>query len=95
MFLRVGYAEHVALYLHRDGLFAERCPEVLHKLVIAMASQPATARNEPGAHGASSAVDLCVRCVELHSYAVGGALLAPLHRDTGSTLTMSVGLPQV
>ena len=33
---------------------------------------------------------LYVRCVELHSYSAGGHLLTTGHRDSGSTLTMSV-----
>ena len=34
--------------------------------------------------------ELHVRCVELHTYAVGGALVTPAHRDNGSKLTLSV-----
>ena len=38
------------------------------------------------------ASDLRVRCVELHSYIPGGGLMDSDHRDSGSSLTMSVAL---
>ena len=75
-------AEHVSLFLHRDGLFARRCPELLHKLIGTMRTS--------GCVDPSTALQ--VRCIELHSYAVGGALSAPLHRDSGSTVTISIQL---
>ena len=34
--------------------------------------------------------DLRVRCVEFHSYAAGGHLMMPGHRDLGSTVSLSV-----
>ena len=37
---------------------------------------------------------LQVRCAEYHSYAEGGGLLQPGHRDDGSALTMSVLLSE-
>ena len=33
-----------------------------------------------------------VRCIELHRYSVGAGLMDPDHKDSGSSLTMSVAL---
>mmetsp|Transcript_1758 Transcript_1758/g.4984 ORF Transcript_1758/g.4984 Transcript_1758/m.4984 type:complete len:250 (-) Transcript_1758:178-927(-) len=73
---------HVAKYLHRGQLFQETHPELQRKLISLM-------RSQPGEWGDSSTI-LNVRCIELHTYSVGGGLLNPAHRDNGSALTMSV-----
>jgi len=84
-FYHVVYsAEHVACYLHRDGLFASRCPALHAKLVAAAAAAP------PGL--SSPRVPLHVRCLELHAYAAGGALLDAGHKDNGSKRTLVVQL---
>jgi len=79
-------AEHVALYLHRDGTFATACPAVLAKLITAMRSSLVP--------GVKHSLNLHVRCVELHSYAKGGSLLDAGHKDNGSKLTLSVQLSE-
>lgn len=79
-------AQHVACYLHRDGLFASRCP-ALHAKLIATA-----AAAHPGL--SSPRVSLHVRCLELHAYAVGGALLDAGHKDNGSKRTLVVQLSE-
>ena len=38
--------------------------------------------------------ELYVRCIEFHTYAIGGGLLSPMHRDNGSLLTMSMLLSE-
>ena len=78
----VAYSsEHVALFLHREGLLALKCPVLCNKILSTMRSQ-----------GGNSALQ--VRCIELHTYAVGGGLLDPGHCDDGSTLTISVLLSE-
>lgn len=74
---------HVSLFLHRPHLFRSCCPDILDAMVRAMDSARL-------AHGVDPTCSLQVRCIELHSYSVGGALQAPSHRDSGSTLTMSL-----
>jgi predicted nicotinamide N-methyase/predicted 2-oxoglutarate/Fe(II)-dependent dioxygenase YbiX len=76
--------EHVACYLHRDGNFAAHCPAILEKLVKTMSA------SHPGFP--SIRKPLHARCVELHAYAPGGALLDPGHRDNGSKRTLIVQL---
>ena len=78
--------EHIALYLHHDGFLQREWPRLFAKLRAAMGQQPGVAHDP--------AVPLDVRCAEYHSYAEGGGLLAPGHRDEGSTLTMSVLLSE-
>lgn len=82
----IAYSDfHVALYLHRGNHFADGWPELSARLQHSM-------RSQPGDWGVSPRTSLNVRCVELHTYAVGGALLDPGHKDNGSKLTMSVQL---
>lgn len=76
--------EHIALYLHHDGFLQREWPELWAKLHGAMIAPPGSEQ------GNRVARPLQVRCVELHSYAPGGGLLQPGHRDHGSVLTMSV-----
>ena len=73
--------EHIALYLHYDSFLQRECPALFAKLHAAMIEHP----DVP-----SDPARLRLRCAELHSYAEGGGLLAPGHRDDGSTLTLSV-----
>ena len=72
----------MAHYLHRDGHLEASLPELQAKLIHTM-------RSQPGDWGDPTAT-LQVRCIELHSYAVGGGLTTPGHRDNGSVLTMSI-----
>ena len=80
----VAYSnEHVALYLHRGRHFSLGWPALCERLVHAMrAHQPSDWVNPR--------TKLNVRCVELHTYAVGGGLIDPGHKDNGSKLTMVV-----
>lgn len=78
--------EHCALYLHHGGWLQTERPELCAKLLAAMHEQPGVPSNP--------AVPLQVRCAEYHSYATGGGLLQPGHRDDGSALTMSVLLSE-
>ena len=83
---------HTILYLHagqaagRGVLYRSECAELLQGLVGRMRSSDPRASLAPG----ELARDLSVRCVELHRYGVGGSLMARDHRDTGSSLSMSV-----
>ena len=74
--------EHIVLYLHRDGLLQEQQPTLWGKLLRTM-------REQPGVWYDAYAL-LQVRCIELHTYSVGGGLLQPGHRDHGSELTISI-----
>ena len=81
--------EHVALFLHRGRTMPQA---LIDKIVAAMlqaysAIQPLASTSIEAPVDAST---LRVRCVELHTYAVGGSLATPLHRDTGSTLTLTI-----
>ena len=76
--------QHVACYLHRNGHFATNHPQLLSRLVSAMI---ATYQGVPPPR-----VPLFVRCVELHAYSVGGALLDAGHKDNGSKRTLIVQL---
>lgn len=69
--------QHESVFLHENGFFRHNCPQLCRKLVSAVRRH---------ADGGSS---LGVRCIEYHTYRIGGALLDPEHRDMGSTLTMS------
>ena len=79
--------EHVACYLHREAMFSKACPRLLLMLVDAMT------REHPGL--LPTKVPLHVRCVELHAYSKGGALLDADHRDNGSKRTLIVQLSEV
>ena len=45
-----------------------------------------------GGGGGNASTQLAVRCVELHTYRVGGCLMERDHKDSGSALSMSVCL---
>ena len=79
-------ASHVALNLHRGGYFAAGWPQLTAKITGAMRSQPG--------HWCDEGVALHIRCIELHTYAVGGGLMMVDHRDYGSALTMSILLSE-
>jgi len=75
-------SDHVALFLHRDGYFQDCCEALLAKLFQEVRTQN---------HMWDETVDILnVRCIELHSYATGGGLLTPGHRDVGSVITIAV-----
>jgi hypothetical protein len=82
--------QHIALYLHREGALQTQHPEICTRLLRAMCEQPALG----AAEWCDAATPLQVRCVELHTYTVGGGLLQANHRDHGSVLTMSVLLSE-
>ena len=80
-------AGHEVIFLHAAQ--AQLClsaevEEVFAALIQAMKD------NDP--RGGSLADELSVRCVELHHYSVGARLMDPDHKDSGSSLTMSVAL---
>jgi len=68
---------HESLFLHEGGFFARACPEVCRKVLSAVRSRHADGEQ------------FGTRCIEFHTYRIGGALLDPEHRDMGSTLTLS------
>ena len=70
--------QHESIFLHEGGYLAHACPALCRKLVGAVRRLY---------DGDSDA--LGVRCIEYHTYRIGGALLDPEHRDMGSMLTMS------
>ena len=75
---------HVALNLHRTGHLARVAPALQEKIVSGMRLQPGHWCDP------SVAMLLNVRCVELHTYTVGGGLMTLGHRDHGSHLSMSM-----
>jgi len=85
----VAYSDsHTALSLHRAGFFQHNWTIVAERIVSAMCSAGCVGcLTEDGA-------PLKVRCVELHTYTLGGSLLNPGHRDSGSTLTISILLSE-
>ena len=70
---------HAAL---ANGLLSDEFESIIGALVQSMKD------HDP--RGGGLADDLTVRCVELHHYSVGGGLMDPDHKDSGSSLTMSV-----
>ena len=42
----------------------------------------------------SASEELFARCIELHTYSVGGSLCRPGHRDSGSRISMSILLSE-
>ena len=83
---------HEKVFLHainpRATSFSQARPELFGKI------QEATRRHADSAGMCALDAPLNVRCVEFHSYREGGGLLDPGHRDTGSTITLSVQLSQ-
>lgn len=91
---------HTALFLHRryaptDGAAAtcslsqDHAPtaQVCDKLVRVMREHVRAVDPQEGIEDPDA---LTVRCIELHTYTSGGALLDVTHRDTGSVLSLSV-----
>ena len=68
---------HEVRYLHRA---APRSSHLIERLIAAMRASEICG----GSGGA-----LHVRCVELHTYAVGGGLMERGHRDKGSVISLS------
>ena len=81
-FIRYGTA-HCVLYLHHDGWLLHRLPTLCGRLVDEM-------RTQWEKWGLANSASLNVRCIELHKYSVGGCLCLPDHRDSGSSISMSV-----
>ena len=74
----VSYGDaHEVRYLHRA---APRSSHLIERLIAAMRASEICG----GSGGA-----LHVRCVELHTYAVGGGLMERGHRDKGSVVSLS------
>jgi len=94
--------DHVVLYMHTDNWFVRTLPKFWLRIRGAMESRPwmngvipelddtfyGAATEEEERH-CQSMMDH-VRCIELHHYSPGGGLFTPGHRDTGSSLTMSI-----
>jgi len=84
---------HSAVFLHRKdtegaSIFTEaESARVFEKLHSAMHAHLLAHPQDSVELGA-----LNVRCVELHTYTMGGGLLDPRHRDCGSVLSLSVML---
>ena len=68
---------HEVRYLHRS---APRSSHLIERLIAAMRASEICG----GSGGA-----LRVRCIELHTYAVGGGLMERGHRDKGSAISLS------
>ena len=74
----VSYGDaHEVRYLHRS---APRSSHLIERLIAAMRASEICG----GSGGA-----LRVRCIELHTYAVGGGLMERGHRDKGSAISLS------
>ena len=74
----VSYGDaHEVRYLHRA---APRSSNLIERLIAAMRASEICG----GSGGA-----LRVRCIELHTYAVGGGLMDRGHRDKGSAVSLS------
>lgn len=73
---------HESLFLHAGGHLTRDHPELWHKVIGALRKHHSTGNN------------LGVRCVEYHTYRIGGGLLDPQHRDNGSVLTLSALLTE-
>ena len=74
----VSYGDaHEVRYLHRA---APRSSHLIERLIAAMRASEICG----GSGGA-----LRVRCIELHTYAVGGGLMERGHRDKGSAISLS------
>ena len=74
----VSYGDaHEVRYLHRA---APRSSHLIERLIAAMRASEICG----GSGGA-----LRVRCIELHTYAVGGGLMDRGHRDKGSAISLS------
>ena len=83
--------KHILLNLHRDGFFQDTSGPVCKRIVDSMTLHGTCMPLSSAAWQAKCASPgLALRCVELHTYAPGGALVAPGHRDNGSVLSMSV-----
>ena len=78
--------EHIALNLHRDDYLAVTCPELLCRITAGMH----TRARAPGFSVVAEDVPLNVRCVEFHTYTVGGNVMMAGHRDWGSVFTLCV-----
>ena len=74
--------EHIALNLHRDDYLAVTCPELLCRITAGMH----TRARAPGFSVVAEDVPLNVRCVEFHTYTVGGNVMMAGHRDCGDAL---------
>ena len=95
--MKIWYStSHETLYLHHGGWLSRYFPCLLDRLVRTMQHcaevqhETCGARTERRRRQAEFASRLNVRCIELHTYFVGGALSTPAHRDSGSTISMSV-----
>ena len=78
-------AGHEVIFLHAamaSGLLSGPCVEVIESIVQSMKD------HDP--RGREAAAGLNVRCIELHHYSVGAGLMDPDHKDSGSSLTLSV-----
>lgn len=86
-------AAHATTYLHHGQSFARALPDLQERLVAAMRSHWDEKMRDTNA-GDPPSERLAVRCVELHSYGVGGSLSSPGHTDKGSCISMSILLDE-
>lgn len=83
---------HSVLFMHTDGWFADKLPTLHERLTGAMRTQQASwclrCTSSPMFPPGPRA--LSVRCIELHTYGVGGSLSRPGHRDSGSCIVRAL-----
>ena len=87
-------------YLHTNGEFARRLPEIRKKILLAFSSVDdehfhliSTRRKSTGGGERSEDSDnINLRTVEFHEYWPGGQLNSDLHYDAGSLITMDIML---
>jgi hypothetical protein len=82
--------EHVAINLHRDGYFHACCPALSKKVPAGIRARAHAPDGERPFSAVGRDVPLNVRCVEFHTYRVGGGVMMKGHRDFGSVFTLSV-----
>ena len=85
---------HSTLYLHHDGWWTRSLPQLAERLPDVMRAQWAAWLSAGDVRAGEHAARLTLRCVEVHSYSVGGALATCGHFDAGSCVTLSVLLSE-
>jgi hypothetical protein len=82
-------------YLHTAGLFRQRAPALLERLVdAAWAADLDTAAGGACQLAGRARDSVGLRVIEYHDVTAGGGLPDPQHRDLGSLLTLDVMLSQ-
>ena len=83
---------HEVIFVHSDEARAAVKRSGSEPLIARIIST--MRRADPRAQLGDDGIRLSVRCCELHTYRVGGELMATGHRDAGSSITMSVLLSE-